>query len=153
MSLEKEKNTGPVRILLVEDHPAVRKSVRDLLSRQVDMAVVGEAGDGLEGIELARALHPDVVVMDITLPQMDGIRATKTIFAESPKIRVIAYSIHAEWLYVQKMMDVGACGYVTKADVYEELVNAIHAVMSGQRFISSGISPLPRTIIEESIIE
>jgi len=133
------RDKGPIRILLVEDFPAVRESVRDLLSRRADMEVVGEAGDGLEAVELARSLHPDIVVMDITLPRLHGIMATERICAESPKVRVIAYSIHDEWLYAQNMMDVGARGYVTKSDVYEDLVNAIHAVMSGQRFLSSGI--------------
>ena len=126
-------------VLLVDDHPLMRQGLRTLLESAADFAVVGEAADGEEALDQVRALLPDIVVMDITMPNLNGIEATRRILAEVPGTRVVALSIHAEKRFVDDMLTAGAAAYVLKDSVPEELVRAIHAVLKGESFLSAPI--------------
>jgi DNA-binding NarL/FixJ family response regulator len=126
-------------VLLVDDHPLIRKGLRVLLESEADIAVAGEAGDGEVAIDQVRTLSPDVVVMDITMPKLNGIDATRRILAEAPETRIIALSIHSGKHFVDDMLEAGAAGYVLKESVPEELVRAVHSVMRGEAFLSAPI--------------
>ena len=126
-------------VLLVDDHPLMRQGLRTLLESEADLTVVGEAADGEEALEQVRALSPDVVVMDITMPNLNGIEATRRILADAPGTRVVALSIHAEKRFVDDMLKAGAVAYVLKDSVPEELVRAIHTVLKGESFLSAPI--------------
>jgi DNA-binding NarL/FixJ family response regulator len=128
------------RILLAEDHAIVREGLRSLLEKQPDMEVVCEAEDGRKAVERARELLPDVVVMDITMPNLNGIEATRKIINEFPQIKIIALSIHSERRFIANMLEAGATGYVLKEDLISELVKAIRAVTVGESYLSSKIT-------------
>lgn len=127
-------------ILLVDDHTLFRKGLRLLLLEAEDLQVTGEAGDGQTAIDLVRKLSPDVVVMDITMPGVDGIRATQQIISESPNTKVVALSIHSGKRFVENMLCAGAVGYLLKDSAPEELVNGIRAVMKGEMCLSAAIT-------------
>ncbi|MHC4165622.1 MAG: LuxR C-terminal-related transcriptional regulator [Planctomycetota bacterium] len=128
------------KILLADDHPLFRKGLRLLLEEEKDLHVVGEAADGQAAIEMARELSPDVAVMDITMPGLDGIEATRRIISNSPNTRIIALSIHSGKRFVENMLHAGAAGYLLKESVPEELVNGIRAVMRGEVCLSAAIT-------------
>ena len=111
----------PIKILLVDDHPLFKKGLRLLFEEEPDMSVVGEAGDGQEAIDRVRELAPDVVVMDISMPNLNGIEATRHILGESPDTKVVALSIHDGKQFVKDMLTAGAAGYILKDSVPEEL--------------------------------
>ncbi len=127
-------------VLLVDDHPVVRQGLRHLLERVGDMRIAGEAGDGQEAIALVRELNPDVVIMDITMPKLDGVEATRQILAESPEARIIALSIQGEKQFIEQMLQAGAAGYLLKDSIPEELVNGIRAVMRGEVVLSAEVA-------------
>lgn len=127
-------------ILLVDDHPLFRKGLRLLLERQKDFLIVGEAGSGQEAIELAKNQPPDVVIMDIAMPDVDGIDATKQIRAKMPSVKVVALSMHAGRRFVENMLQAGAVGYILKKSVPEDLVNGIRAVVAGDVYLSPSIT-------------
>jgi len=129
-----------IRILLVEDERLLRQLLRNMLQEQPDMEVVGEAGDGREAIELVRELKPDVVVMDITMPNLNGIDATKQIVREFPKTKVTALSVHSSAMFVVDMLKAGAMGYVLKDSVFNELAECIRIVSNGSKYLSSKIA-------------
>jgi len=129
-----------ISILLVDDHPVFRKGLHLLLKEEGDMQVIGEAGDGQAAIEKVRALSPDLVVMDITMPNFNGIEATRKIVSESPDTRVVALSIHSGKRFVEGMLGAGAGGYILKLSAPEELVEGIRTVMKGEVYLSAGIS-------------
>ena len=135
--------TAPVRqvetVLLVDDHPLVRKGLRALLDGEAGVTVIGEAGDGQEAIDQVKALAPDVVVMDVSMPKTGGIEATRRIQEEAPKTKIVALSIHSEQRYVDEMLRAGASGYVLKDSAPEELARAIHAVLRGEGFLSPSL--------------
>ena len=128
-----------IRVLLAEDHAIVREGLRSLLEKQPDMEVVCEAEDGRIAVERARALLPDIVVMDITMPNLNGVEATRKIINEFPQIKVIALSIHSNRRFVANMLGAGATGYVLKEGLLDELIKAIRAVTAGQSYLSSKI--------------
>ena len=130
----------PTTILLVDDHPVFRKGLRLLFEEEQDMSVIGEAGDGQEAIEQVRDLSPDAVVMDITMPNFNGIDATRQIVSESPDTKVLALSIHSGRRFIEDMMSAGAAGYILKECVPEELVNGVRAVMRGEIFLSPSVT-------------
>jgi ATP/maltotriose-dependent transcriptional regulator MalT/ActR/RegA family two-component response regulator len=132
--------TDSVKVLLVDDHAVLRKGMIMLLSDEPDIVVVGEASDGEEAVAQVRALQPDVVVMDISMPRLDGIEATRQIVAESPHSKVISLSIHAAKNFVDNMLSAGASGYLLKESVPEELIMGIRAVMRGEMYLSSAIT-------------
>ncbi len=129
-----------MRILLAEDHTIVREGLRSLLENQPDMEVVGEAEDGRTALELVRELLPDVVIMDITMPNLNGVEATRHITCEFPEVKVIALSIHSNSRFVADMLKAGAKGYILKECLFDELVQAIQAVIAGDGYLSSRIT-------------
>jgi ATP/maltotriose-dependent transcriptional regulator MalT/ActR/RegA family two-component response regulator len=127
-------------ILLVDDHPLFRKGLRLLLEEQNDFRIVGEAGDGREAIDRVRKHSPDVVIMDITMPDFNGIDATRKIVAEDSSAKVVALSMHAGKRFVEDMLKAGAAGYILKKSVPEDLVNAIRMVIQGDIYLSPAIT-------------
>lgn len=126
----------PIRIVLADDHASYRAVVREMLDQEVDIEVVAEAADGAAAIEAEDALAPDVVVIDVAMPRMDGIEATRRILRHHPGARVIALTLHTEACFVDGMLSAGANGYVLKQDAFSALLHAIHEVAAGRRFVS-----------------
>jgi two-component system, NarL family, response regulator LiaR len=129
-----------IKVLLVEDHVVVREGTAELLNRQVDIQVVGEAGDGQTAVELATRLHPDVVLMDVALPVLDGISATRKIKQAHPTIAVLALSAHDEDQYVFALLEAGAAGYLLKTVRGHELVEAVRAVHRGEAALHPAVA-------------
>ena len=127
-------------ILLVDDHPLFRQGLRRILEKENDLKVVGEAGDGLEAIERFRYLAPDIVVMDINMPNIDGIETTWRILSEFPEARVVALSVHSGNKFVNGMIQAGVAGYILKECVPDEMVQGIRTVLAGEVFLSASIS-------------
>ncbi len=129
-----------IRILLADDHTLMRKGLRELISKKIGMDVVGEAGSGLEAVRLALELAPDVVVMDISMPDLNGIEATRQITRQNPRIRVLALSMYSDARYVTEMLRAGAAGYLLKDAAADELIRAIVAVARLQTYLSPDIA-------------
>ena len=129
-----------IRILLADDHKIVREGIRSLLEEQPDMEVIAETDNGETTVQLARELSPDVVIMDITMPGLNGIIAARQIMAEAPNIKVIALSMHCDKRFVMEMLATGAAGYLLKDCAFEELARAIHAVLAGGKYLSPEIT-------------
>ena len=129
-----------LRILLADDHVVMRKGLRALLERQSNLEVVGESENGRETIELAASLRPDVVVMDVGMPMLNGIEATKTIVTENPQISVVILSMHVDESYVMRALKAGARGYLLKDSAPGDLMNAIQAVSQNKSFFSPKVS-------------
>jgi len=129
-------------VVLVDDHPVFRQGLRHLLAKEEDLSVVGEADDGQAGIELVRTKFPDLVVMDINMPNLDGIEATRHILSESPDTKVVALSVHSSKQFVRDMIQAGAMGYILKESIPEEMIEGIRAVISGNIYLSKSISSL-----------
>jgi two-component system response regulator NreC len=131
-----------VRVLIVDDHAVVRAGLRMLLSADPDMEIVGEAGDGAEALHLARDLQPDVALMDISMPDMNGIEATRKIKALCPRVAVLALTMHEDDQYFFEMLAAGASGYIPKRAAPNDLVSAIHAVQNGGVFLFPSVARL-----------
>ena len=125
-----------IRVLIVDDHTLVRDGIRALLSLVADVEVVGEAENGKEAIEKVRELFPDVVLMDLSMPVMSGLEATRRIRKEFPKTRVVAVTQYDDSEYVIPVIEAGACGFVTKMVAFAELASAIQAAYRGDSFLS-----------------
>jgi DNA-binding NarL/FixJ family response regulator len=130
-----------IRVVLADDHSVVRKGVREFLEEEPDIEVIGEASDGLQAVELAITLQPDVVVMDIKMPHLSGVDATKRIRSVAPKVRVLALTAYDDDPYIFGLLEAGAGGYVLKTAESRELVRAIRAVASGQSALDPAIAP------------
>ncbi len=128
------------KILLVDDHPVFRKGLKLLLEQEKMLKVVGEAGDGQVAIELVREKQPEVVVMDITMPNLNGIETTRQILEEFPSTKVVALSIHSGKRFVENMLRAGAVGYILKESVPEELLNGVKKVIAGDMYLSDEIT-------------
>ncbi|MFZ3062200.1 MAG: response regulator transcription factor [Actinomycetota bacterium] len=128
------------KILLAEDHTIVREGIRELLLKKPEFEVVGEAQDGREAVKLASSLKPDVILMDITMPTLDGLAATREIKKKHPEIKILILTIHDSEEYIYQILKYGADGYVLKEAAYEELVTAIGAVADGKKYLSPRIS-------------
>jgi two-component system response regulator NreC len=124
-----------IRILLVDDHMVVRVGLKALIDAEQDLVVVGEASNGIEGIEKARELTPDVIVMDISMPEMDGMEATRRIRQECPQCHVLILTAHAQERYLFPVLKAGASGYVLKSTVDTELMDAIRVIAKGEAFL------------------
>jgi len=129
-----------IRILLADDHAVLRDGMRDLLSREPDLEVVGEAGTGLRAVELCEQLHPDVALMDIVMPGINGIEATRRIKRSSPAIAVLILSAYDDDRYVLGLLEAGAAGYLLKSARGEELVRAIRAVNAGESVLHPSVT-------------
>jgi DNA-binding NarL/FixJ family response regulator len=133
-------NPGPtesIRVLIADDHPLVRQAIRSELESQGDIKLVGEASDGEEAVALASRLLPDLVIMDISMPKLNGIEATRAIKAKLPGVKVLVLTVHSDTEHILGILEAGAAGYLTKSVFGEEVVTAIRAVMSGENVLSS----------------
>lgn len=137
-----------IKILIADDHGILREAITSLLNNEFGMEVIGEAQDGRTAVRLAKELHPDVIIMDIAMPNLNGIEATRQIVREMPNIKVIALSVYADRRSVREMLKAGASGYVPKQCAFKELVTAIQNVVSNQTYLSSRISGI---VVEEYI--
>ncbi|MGH8290601.1 MAG: response regulator [Steroidobacteraceae bacterium] len=132
--------TSPIKVLLVDDHAVVREGYRRLLEEEPSIRVVGEAGNGEQACERANALGPDVVVMDIALPGTSGIEATRHMFKDQPRLRILMFSMYDDAIYATRALEAGALGYLSKASAPEVLVQAIYAVSRGERYVSPDVA-------------
>jgi two-component system response regulator NreC len=128
------------RILLAEDHGTVREGIKLLVNAQPDMEVVGEAGDGAAVLEEAERLHPDMVVMDISMPEMNGLLATKRLRRMCPDVKILTLTRHTDDGYLQQLIKAGVNGYVLKQSAPSELINAIRAVNEGKSYIDPALA-------------
>jgi DNA-binding NarL/FixJ family response regulator len=133
---------SPIRVLLVDDHAVMRAGLRALLSTEPDVEVVGEAATGEEGVELAMRLVPDVVVMDLSMPGMGGMAATRRIAASGLPIRVLVLTLHGEREYLLPLLEAGGAGYLTKGSADHELIEAIRVVARGDVYLDPGAARL-----------
>jgi len=131
-----------IKLLLVDDHAVVRSGLRMLLENEKDFIIVGEAGSGQQAVELTSQLSPNVVIMDITLPDMSGIEATRRLKQAYPKTAVVALTIHEDQQYFFEMLQVGASAYVPKRAAPDDLITAIHAVSRGETYIYPSLAKL-----------
>jgi DNA-binding NarL/FixJ family response regulator len=129
-----------VRVLLADDHQLFRDGLRSLLQRSAGFTVVGEAADGLETLQLAGTLHPDVVLLDISMPGLNGVETTRRLAAEVPKTRVVILSMHADRRFVAETLRAGAYGYLLKDSAFPDVVRAIQAALQGHVFLSPAIT-------------
>jgi len=129
-----------IRVLLVDDHRMLREGLRSLLAEVPDIEVVGEASDGREAVDLVRTLLPHVVVMDVGMPELNGVDATRRIRTEYPRVKVIALSTHTDRRYVHHMLEAGATGYVLKISAHEDILRAIRAASAGKTYLSPEIA-------------
>lgn len=130
-----------IRVVLADDHSVVRKGVREFLEEEPDIEVIGEASDGQQAVDLAVQLQPDVIVMDIKMPLLSGVDATKRIRSSAPGVRVLALTAFDDDPYVFGLLEAGASGYVLKTAESAELVRAIRAVAAGQSALDPAIAP------------
>ena len=135
-----EKMKSRIKLLLVDDHPVVRRGISSCLARQERLSIVGEAADGIEAVRKAKELSPDIVLMDIDMPHMDGLAVTELLRKELPGVKVLILSMHSNTDYVLRIIQSGARGYILKAASPEELVRAIETVESGEAFFSPDIA-------------
>ncbi|OHB52758.1 MAG: DNA-binding response regulator [Planctomycetes bacterium GWF2_42_9] len=129
-----------IKILLADDHAIVRDGLRKSLQQEEDMDIVGQAKDGLATIQLTRELSPDIVLMDISMPDVNGMDTCREITRDFPNVKVIGLSMHSAKRFVSEMFKAGACGYLPKNCEYDELTNAIRQVMSGKTYLSPAIT-------------
>ena len=132
--------TVKIRVLLAEDHETVRQGLKLLIDRQPDMEVVGEAGDGRVAVERVGVLKPNVAVVDVSMPEMNGLAATKAIRESAPDTAVVALTRYGDDAYVQEILNAGALGYVLKQSPSAELVDAVRSAASGRRYLDRSLA-------------
>jgi two-component system, NarL family, response regulator NreC len=137
-----------IRILLADDHVIMRNGLRLLLERQPDLEVIGEAADGREAVDMAAAGKPNVVVMDVAMPRLNGVEATRQIVLRNPETSVVILSMHSDESYVLRSLKAGAQAYLLKDSAESDLISAIYAVTSGKSFFSPGV----RKILKEDYV-
>jgi len=135
-SIASRKQSAKTKILLVDDHPLLRKALKDLLEKEADLVIVGEAGDGEEAVRLASQILPDVVIMDVSMPNLDGLQATQQIKATCPNIAVLVLTVHTDDECILEILQAGAAGYLVKSAFGEQVVQAVRAVASGDMILS-----------------
>lgn len=129
-----------IRVLLAEDHETVRDGLKLLLQSQSDIEVVGEVADGRAAVDRAQRLKPHVVVMDLSMPAMNGLTATRTLKETAPEVAVVALTRHDDEAYVKELLGAGACGYVLKQSSFNELLRAIRAAAAGKRYLDTTLA-------------
>jgi len=129
-----------IRIMIADDHEIVRNGLRSLIEKELDMEVIAEADNGRDAVRIALELTPDMVIMDIAMPELNGIEATRQIISALPRIKVIALSMHADKRYVMEMLKAGASGYILKDNAYEELSRAIRTALKNQTYLSPQVT-------------
>jgi NarL family two-component system response regulator LiaR len=133
------KQSAKTTIVLADDHPLLRKALRDVLEKEDDFQIVAEAGDGEEAVRLVRDLLPNVVIMDISMPNLDGLAATRQIKADFPRVAVLVLTVHTDDECILEILKAGAAGYLIKSIFGDEVVQAVHAVAAGEMVLSSSI--------------
>ncbi len=129
-----------IKIILADDHNVLREGLKSLLNQQQDFEVIGEADNGRDAVRLAKKLEPDIVILDIGMPNMNGIQATQHIVAEVPDTKVLALSMHSDHQFVVKMLQAGASGYMLKDCAYEELISAVRDINAGKFYLSKDVT-------------
>jgi DNA-binding NarL/FixJ family response regulator len=129
-----------MRVVLAEDHNTVREGIKLLVNAQTDMEVVGEAADGAAAIKKVREMQPDVLVMDISMPEMNGLKATRKLKSEFPDIKILTLTRHADDSFLEQLLNAGASGYVLKQSAPVELITAIRAVGNGKNYLDSSLT-------------
>ncbi len=129
-----------VTILLADDHTIVRQGLKLILAAHADLQVIGEAANGNQAVELAAKLRPDIVLLDVQMPELNGIEATQKMVAANPRIRILVLSMHKEAVYVREILRAGARGYILKDAIDTELLSAIRSVANGDGYISPAVS-------------
>jgi len=131
-----------IKVLIADDHQIMREGLRSLLEKEADIKVLGEAEDGRMIQRMARELKPDVIIMDVAMPDLNGIEATRQIIAELPAVKIIALSMHDDRRFVLNMLKAGAAGYMLKDCAFQELAKAIRVVMSHKTFLSPEVADI-----------
>jgi DNA-binding NarL/FixJ family response regulator len=131
------QKSGKVRIILADDHPLMRQATRMWLEKQQDLEVIAEACDGKEAIDVTTRLNPDILILDISMPKLNGLEVTKQIVARCPNTEILVLTIHADEEHVMGMLQAGASGYLTKDVPGEEIVHAVRAIISGENILPS----------------
>lgn len=131
-----------ISILLADDHKILREGLRSLIEKERELELIGEADNGKTAVQMACELKPDVVIMDVGMPDLNGIEATKQIMTCAPGCKVLAFSMHSDKRFVLEMLRAGARGYLLKESAFEELVNAVRSVVSNHMYLSSGITDI-----------
>ncbi len=138
-----------IKIIIADDHRIIHDSLNPLLDKQPDIEVVGVADNGRKAVKLTKDLKPDLVIMDISMPDLNGMEATRQIITQCPGVKIIALSMNTDKRYVKGMLKAGASGYLTKGCSFEELSNAIRVVAAGKKYLSPEISEI---VIDESLV-
>jgi DNA-binding NarL/FixJ family response regulator len=139
-----------ITVFLADDHAMVRDGLQLLLETSGEIDVIGQAGSGRETVQLAKQKQPDVVLMDIAMPELNGIEATRQLIANNPEIKVIILSMHATSEYIYQALQAGASGYLLKESVGQEVVEAVHEVVKGQRYLSQKIT---ETLVDDYLFQ
>jgi DNA-binding NarL/FixJ family response regulator len=132
----------PIRIVLADDHDIIRAGIRGILVKQTTLEVVGEASNGREALQMARELRPNIIVMDIAMPELNGLEATRQIVAAEVDVKVLILSMHSSRQFVSEVLKAGASGYLLKNNALRELPIAINAVANGKVYLSPGVAEL-----------
>jgi DNA-binding NarL/FixJ family response regulator len=130
------------KVIIADDHQIVRQGLRQLLAKEPDLEVTAEADDGRSTVRLVREIQPEVVIMDVAMPDLNGIEATRQIVGEFPKTKVIALSMYADKRFVTNMLKAGAMGYLLKDCAFEELIRAIRVVLANKTYLSPGVTDI-----------
>ena len=134
-----------LRILLADDHDLTRAGLRYLLEKQTDWSVCGEAPNGRIAVELAEQLRPDIAILDMSMPELNGVEATRQILKQSPRTKILIYTMHETERIITDVLDAGACGVVLKSDAGENMVLAVESIAKGRRFFTSHVA---ETVVE-----
>jgi DNA-binding NarL/FixJ family response regulator len=149
-----EQGTPKARLLVVDDHAFMRVAINAILTRDSSLEVVGEAKDGQEAIERCRELHPDLILMDVSMPRVNGLEATRNIKAQSPETSVLILTAHADQSFLMDAVKAGAAGFVLKGEHPEHVLDAVRAVLDGETPIDQGLAmKLLKSIGEEAAVQ